>query len=130
MVNSSFQFSRPVLVKSEFQLNDDFKVEEGANIEMKIDASVDKSVDADSRTAMVALTLKIGAKDSNYPFFIDITEQAGFKWNENLDGVYEQLLNQNAPALLLGYIRQIVVELTAASPYSAYHLPFIDFTKN
>ncbi len=122
MVNSSFQFSRPVLVKSEFQLNDDFKVEEGANIEMKIDASVDKSV--------VALTLKIGAKDSNYPFFIDITEQASFKWNENLDGVYEQLLNQNAPALLLGYIRQMVVELTAASPYSAYHLPFIDFTKN
>lgn len=129
MVNSGFQFSRPVLMKSEFLINTDFKAEEGTNIEMKIDASVEKNVDIDNRTAIVALTLQIGGRDSNYPFFINITEQANFKWDANFDEVHEQLLNQNAPALLLGYIRQTVVELTAASPYSAYHLPFIDFTK-
>lgn len=130
MVNSSFQFSRPLLLKSEFEINNDFKAEEGANIEMKIDASVEKNVDADNRTAIVALTMKIGGRDSNYPFFICITEQANFRWDASYDESYDKLLNQNAPALLLGYIRQMVVELTAASPYSAYHLPFIDFTKN
>ena len=41
----------------------------------------------------------------------------------------EKLLTQNAPALLLSYMRPLVASATAASPYPAYHLPFIDFTK-
>lgn len=42
----------------------------------------------------------------------------------------EKLLNQNAPSLLLGYLRPIISQITAASPYNAYNLPFIDFQRN
>ncbi|MEI3592754.1 MAG: hypothetical protein V8Q05_07985 [Lachnospiraceae bacterium] len=39
-------------------------------------------------------------------------------------GMIEKLLNQNAPSLLLGYLRPIISQITAASPYNAYNLPF------
>lgn len=130
MLNSNFQFTRPVLVKSEFQINTDFKSEAGKKVDIKINASVDKDVDVDNRTAIVALAIELGERSADYPFYISVKEQADFRWDESLDDKHETLLQQNAPALLLGYIRQVVVEMTAASPYPVYHIPFIDFTKN
>ena len=40
----------------------------------------------------------------------------------------DKLLNQNAPSLLLSYIRPIVVQITAASPFPTYNIPFMNFT--
>ena len=40
-----------------------------------------------------------------------------------------KLLNQNAPSLLLSYLRPVIAQVTMASPYGAYNIPFIDFTK-
>ena len=55
---------------------------------------------------------------------------AEFRWPDSLNmGMIEKLLNQNAPSLLLGYLRPIISQITAASPYNAYNLPFIDFSE-
>ena len=48
-------------------------------------------------------------------------------WNESEDSLSNIYLNQNAPAVLLGYLRPIVAMITAASPFSAYNLPLINF---
>ena len=81
--------------------------------------------------ASVVLSLELGEKKADCPFFLTIAEGANFRWDKESYSEEQQkkLLTQNAPALLLSYIRPLVASVTAASPYPTYHLPFIDFTK-
>ena len=59
-----------------------------------------------------------------------LLKKAEFRWPDSLNvEMVEKLLNQNAPSLLLGYLRPIISQITAASPYNAYNLPFIDFSE-
>ena len=45
-------------------------------------------------------------------------EGANFRWNDELDdNMIDRLLNQNAPSLLLSYLRPIVAQVTSASKY-------------
>jgi preprotein translocase subunit SecB len=79
--------------------------------------------------AEVTLKLELGERGETSPFFLTAMEAARFRWNESLEGdMVNKLLNQNAPSLLLSYIRPIVTQITAASPYDAYNIPFINFT--
>lgn len=41
----------------------------------------------------------------------------------------DRLLNQNAPSLLSSYLRPIVAQVTSASKYGTYNIPFVNFTK-
>ena len=41
----------------------------------------------------------------------------------------DRLLNQNAPSLLLSYLRPIVAQVTSASKNGTYKIPFVNFTK-
>ena len=50
-----------------------------------------------------------------------------FKWEDLDDDTVEKLLNSNAPALLLSYMRPIVANLTNASNLPVYNLPFVNF---
>lgn len=79
---------------------------------------------------MVELILKLGESSLNTPFEIEARELAIFKWEKD----YEEsniniLLSQNAPALLLSYLRPIIANVTSASQFSAYNIPFINFKK-
>lgn len=78
---------------------------------------------------MVFLTLTLGEDNGNAPFYICATEAARFRWEKDMDEFSDDLLNSNAPALLLSYLRPVVAQITAASPFGAYNLPFMDFTK-
>ena len=50
--------------------------------------------------------------------FIKAIEGANFRWNDELDdNMIDRLLNQNAPSLLLSYLRPIVAQVTSASKY-------------
>ena len=70
-------------------------------------------------------------KDDSSPFFIEAEEAALFRWNpEKVDAEHsEKLLKQNAPALLLSYLRPTISLITSASPYAAYDIPFMNFTE-
>lgn len=70
--------------------------------------------------------LSIGEISEKNPFFINISEAAGFKWEDDTEDV-DKLLSQNAPALLLSYMRPTISMITAASKYPAYNLPYINF---
>lgn len=55
---------------------------------------------------------------------------ANFMWEEAIgEERAKQLLNINAPAVLLSYIRPMVSSMTNSSKYPALNIPFIDFTK-
>lgn len=56
--------------------------------------------------------------NDDIPFYIKAIEGANFRWNDELDdNMIDRLLNQNAPSLLLSYLRPIVAQVTSASKY-------------
>ncbi len=123
---SAFQFTNPILLDMKMEINRHFSPDENKAIETRFHVRVNK--EAQKREAIVELTVEIGGKETYLPFFISVTEGAKFKWGETVDCKADTLLNQNAPALLLGYVRPLIATITAASPFDAYHIPFIDFT--
>lgn len=126
MKQSIFRFSNPTLLDVRFEKNRQFKLGSKAKINLDFQTRINKK--GDEHEAVVELTVKIGETSEGCPFVISITEGARFLWGDISDDVADSLLAQNAPALLLGYIRPVVASLTASSSLPAYNIPFIDFT--
>ena len=40
----------------------------------------------------------------------------------------DQLLRQNAPALLLSYLRPTVAQITSSSEFETFDIPFVNFS--
>lgn len=77
---------------------------------------------------MVSLTFETDADSRNIPYRIRAIEEANFRWDNSLDKeLVDQLLKQNAPSLLMGYLRPIISQVTSSSKYGAYNIPFINF---
>ena len=130
MPESPFQFTSPVLAYLEFIPNQDFQAPLGQEVQTQIrmGVAVDKRNDAPEAT--VKLTVKIGENDSNYPFFLCAVEKADFRWGNDLsDEIVKRLLDQNAPTLLLSYLRSVIVQITGASTYGVCHIPFVNFAQ-
>ena len=127
---SSFQFSNPSLLKL-FALNNGFETKDASQINISLESHVETQPGPEENSAVVVLNLLIGKKDDSSPFFIEAEEAALFRWNpEKVDAEHsEKLLKQNAPALLLSYLRPTISLITSASPYAAYDIPFMNFTE-
>lgn len=125
---SKFQFQNPTLLALKFVVNEDYEQKE-LN-EMKISTMVNVSHQPEENSALVRLTLEVGEENNNSPFFVSVQEQADFLWEKDGDGISEEdlnhLLHQNAPALLVSYIRPIIASVTGNSPYPMFHLPYLD----
>lgn len=129
-MESMFQFNDPMLLKLDFIINENFKCdrEEDINLNLKIETQVNK----EEEEAFVVLCVTIGEKTEDYPFYMYAEQAASFRWKK---GAYDEvgidnLLTQNAPALLISYLRPIIVNITGSSPYGAYHIPFLNFRGN
>ena len=128
-MESAFQFTNPVLTGIEFLLNSGFSNQDNEEIQIKMNIAVNISK-ADNNEAEVSLICEIGEKSEKSPFWIKAEEKAKFRWEDEIDEeLADKLLNQNAPSLLISYLRPIVGQVTMASPYGAYNIPFINFTK-
>lgn len=131
MEKSSFQFNNPTLKRLEFDVHDDFNRQGKLNMEITVNVNIQRDKaedDTPSNSAYVLVTLSVGSKDNTTPFYIEADEGAHFRWE---DGVFNEkqvddLLNQNAVALLISYLRPVIASLTAASPYPSYNLPYIN----
>lgn len=134
MEESAFQFTNPRLERLEFAIHPGFQ--KADNINLDIHVSVQRQMlnndnGMPSNQANVKVTLTIGSRDDTTPFYIEADETANFRWKEAAfdDAKVEQLLEQNGVALLISYLRPIISSITAASPYPAYNLPYLDLTK-
>lgn len=120
---SGFQFKNPILTKLNYNINPVglkklkiFKLTYGLIILLR------------KKEAIVALNLKMGNEDT--AFALEIEMQSKFKWNKSFNAnQIDNLLNQNAPALLLSYMRPLVSETTGYG-FNSVMLPFIDFSNN
>lgn len=127
MNRSKFQFSNPELEKIEFLVNQNYNEKKYDGITMQSNIEVQM---LNENEAGVKLTLNIGNSTDSQPFNICIRMGAKFIWDECVGSEkVKQLLNINAPAVLLSYIRPIVSSMTNSSKYPTLNIPFIDFTK-
>lgn len=128
-MESAFQFTNPALVSMEYVINDSFENEQNKEVSIQMNINVSTNSNREKNEASVVLKLEIGAKDSSVPFYICARESAGFRWENSLDEeLVNKLLKQNAPSLLLSYLRPIIAQITAASPFDTYNIPFVNFT--
>ena len=130
-MKSQFQFSDPELTKIEFGVNSNFQETEDQEVQMKMDLSVDVEIVGETgNEAKVSLTVCLGEEGDDFPFCLTARESAFFRWavGQYEKDVLDKLLYQNAPSLLLSYLRPIIVQITTASPFNTYNLPFINFT--
>lgn len=127
MRTSEFQFSNPTLFELEFCIND--YDTEGEDISVALGMTVNKNRVSETE-AIVELIVEIGKKDESSPFYIKASEGAIFRWEKGAfdnEQDIEDLLDINAPSLLISYLRPIIANITNASKYPAYNLPFINF---
>jgi len=129
MKNSDFQIEGQRLVASEFLLNKDFKFEEVKTIEIVYKPNVRYKLDSVNKRGLVNLELKIFDREEilKYPFFIRLEIEGSFRWNENINNP-ENYLKINAPAILLSYLRSIIIQLTVMAGHPPLNLPLINFT--
>lgn len=127
---SSFKFDTPMLKKLEFLENPNFNIEGNLEVESNFEIEIDK---IDNFEAVVTLNLSLNNKENlkeQNPFFLNISMSSIFNWEDVEDEeVVDTLLSQNAPALIIGFLRPIVSNITNASVFPPYNIPFIDFTK-
>ncbi len=125
---SSFQFTNPSLERIDYSINKEFIADGVDPISIEIKTNINVEKDKEAKEAVVSLNMIIGARDNSMPFFIDATESARFKWEEDsISGVdIDVLLKNNAASLLISYLRPIISFITSSSNYPAYHLPYIN----
>lgn len=129
MKKSKLQFKNPRLKKLSFEVNDNFNKDE----KIELDIHSKTNINRIGNKANVSLTLNIFKKEDfeKVPFFIEIEMSGEFRWPEELEeGLLNILLNSNAPAILLSYIRPYISTVTSGSGYPALILPLIDFTQD
>ena len=124
MKPSKFQFVNPYLEEINFVTNPDFNGED--EIEMQNSFNIHVKQSEDENRANVELELEINTHNEQAPFKLRITVASDFKWDDLDDKTVDTMLNLNAPALLLGYMRPIVASVTNSSIFPAYNLPFIN----
>ena len=118
------QFTEEII----FKKNSDFK---DRKIKLKFSHRLEiKNIDEGSSNVKFIFNIFTEEELAESPFFISITQSGKFEYPSNLDkNNLENLLNINAPAVLLSYIRGIISQITAFSGYPALIIPLMNFTK-
>ena len=97
------------------------------DIEMQNSFNIQVARSKNENRANVKLTLETNAENEKAPFKLRITMASDFKWEDMDEKTVESMLKMNAPALLLGYMRPIVANITNSSNFPVYNLPFLNF---
>lgn len=128
MKKSNFQFANPWIESLKYSENEHFDMQ-GAEIKMENNFNVEVERAKDRDEAKVSLKLCINASETNAPFSLTVKMSALFRWVALSDNQVESMLKINAPALLLGYMRPIVANITNSSRYPVYNIPMINFAE-
>lgn len=129
MKESVFKFRNPVLESIRFDINDEFNEEEYDGVGISGETLISRM--RDKNMAVVRFYLKIGENAQTVPFVIEISMKAEYQWEESMEEEkVKKLLQSNAPALILSYMRPIVANITGSSKYPMFHIPYIDLSEN
>ncbi len=79
-----------------------------------------KKVEDKEVNIKINMTVSINRREGCNQAYVSLRVELGEK--------VDKLLNQNAPSLLLSYVRPVISQLTGASPFEAFNIPFMNFT--
>lgn len=126
MKASGFQLIKHVLVSVEYEVNPDYP-KGSIPVEVQGLTKIEKTSE---NSATVEFTLFLFNKRpiEEVPFKVKTVHKGDFIWDDSYsEKQLKNLLNLNAPAILLSYDRSIIAQLTAYSDLPALILPLINF---
>ena len=113
-----------------FKKNDDYIApKEGTSVVFNYHSDI---INRTEKQATIKFTFILFSEETlkNSPFYLSITEKGTFEWNEETDeDTINNLLEVNAPSILLSYMRSTISHLTAYSGYPALIVPLFNFNK-
>lgn len=119
---SVFQLLNQRMVDVKFLLNED-----GTKQEKKLEIEVEVKAAPSEKKALVELTVHINKDMEDQLFNLSIKNQGVFSWEILSEEEVKPYLEENAPAILLSYIRSIVTNLTLAAGLTPVVLPLLNF---
>jgi len=125
---SSFQFTDPRTDECVFIVNQAYSLTTCEELPVKLTTNV-RHLDTEKNVSSVSLDLEVGEQNNQaYPFYLKFVESAMFKWEDGSfdNKTIKELLDVNAPALLLSYMRPLVFTITSQSIHGGFHIPFLD----
>ena len=113
-----------------FKKNDKYQApKEGISVEFNFNTEVIKRKKNQAEISFTFILFN-EEKLEEVPFYLSITEKGEFAWDENAsEDIIERLLEKNAPAILLSYMRSMISQITAFSGYPALIIPLINFNE-
>lgn len=133
MKESSFQLiSKPKVVKISYESNENYVFKDELVLELNNNIQVNRSSDKEKHESIVALNVGIfTSKDiSSVPFQINVEMEGYFKWDDTLEltpEILDNMLKQNAPAILYSYIRPIITLITVEGNMPPLVIPVMNF---
>lgn len=128
---SKFRIIMPKLKKLEYEFNNKYEKQDSIKLKIQTETKILKKVN----NAIVSLKLQVFDKNkyelNEVPFYICIIMFSEFEWDDNVDEkVIPTLLESNAPAVILSYIRPFISNLTTGSGYPPLIIPLLNFKEN
>lgn len=130
MQKSNFKFKNPKLTQLEFKINKGYRANDMLTLDIKDQIVVKKTSET---SASVILKLEVFREEdfNDVPFIINIEMQGDFSWGSDMkEDIVNVLLKQNAPAVLLSYIRPYITTITTGSGYPPLVLPLMNFVES
>lgn len=127
---SAFQFTDPDLLEVNYEVNREYSGEHEA-VEIETNILTRRQYLDDKTSAAVQMKITVGERGNKTPFYIEATYQGNFHWEKGAfdEKTVEAFLQKNAVLVLLSYARPMIAQITGASGYPAFHVPFMNLTE-
>lgn len=130
MKKSNFQMKTPYLEKIDFEINHGFVPgDEGLKINIEANVLVSE-IDTNSSNVKLIVDIFKSEDEINVPFRLSVVYTGDFEWEGYSEDELNILLTQNAPAVLMSYVRALVATITSNSEYPPLHIPLMNFTED
>lgn len=129
MKKSILKFNNPILKELKYKINNDFSSNDNISLDIKLETKINKN----ENEAIVEVSLMIFDNEmtTDIPFTMRIVMYGKFSWDKNSDEeLINKLLETNAPAIIISYIRPYVSTVTVGSGFAPLILPVFDLSSN
>ena len=129
MIESNFQLTEQRIISFDYKTNKNFKFSGSLDLEYNINVN---STIVEDGIGVVTLDITVfkGKNFEEVPFIINISIEGVFNWIIDIkEEELKILLDENAPAILLSYIRPFISQITLFSGNPPLILPLINFTE-
>lgn len=128
---SKFKVKMPKLKKLEYEFNNAYENFDTIKLKVQTETKILKKINS----AIVSLKLKVFDKNKyelgEVPFYICINMFSEFEWDDSIEEkTVTSLLEGNAPAVILSYMRPFISSLTTGSGYPPLIVPLLNFREN